>query len=216
MRIVFDKDIASITTFGVHARAKAVAYFSSVDDLVVILSDKSLPRPFKPVGQGSNLLFLDDFYGTLLISECKDVNILRRPDSSVEVKASAGVTTDSICALMAQMGVWGMENLSGVPGTAGASAVQNVGAYGLEAADIIKRVDVIDSVTFERRSFSPDDMRWSYRDSALKHTDRYIVTGVVYALPNSGPNLEYANMRAVAEDIADGRPISPAIVRRLC
>ena len=121
---------------------------------------------------------------------------------------------DHLAALAAERGLWGLENLSGIPGEVGASAVQNVGAYGVEAADRIVSVEAVDLVTGETRSFSVDECGYAYRDSIFKHSpakERYFITHVTYRLSSEpSPVLSYPALR----DAFEGRmPQSPEEVR---
>ena len=91
---------------------------------------------------------------------------------------------DDFCGWCSQHGLWGPENLSGIPGEVGAAAVQNIGAYGVEAKDIIKEVKCFDVVTGEEKTLSVKDCRYGYRDSVFKDVakGRYIVTSVLFGL----------------------------------
>lgn len=99
----FNIDVADITTFGIHAKAACAAYYDNLDELTALLADDCLPRPFKHVGSGSNLLFTADFPGTLLMSRIGTTIITGREDGSniVDVTASAGVDMDALCHDMA-------------------------------------------------------------------------------------------------------------------
>lgn len=204
MEIKSNADIKNITTFGISANAACVVYYDSYDELKSVLADESLPRPFKHLGQGSNMLFTRDFHGTILISRMTELKLRQRDEYGVTVSVSAGYIMDNLCADMAKLCIWGLENLSGIPGTAGASAVQNVGAYGVEAGDLIARVDAIEVATLRERSFSHDEMEFGYRHSIFKTDamrDRYIITRVYFNLTTkSSPRLDYANLRSLVDD----------------
>ncbi|MBQ1858715.1 MAG: UDP-N-acetylmuramate dehydrogenase, partial [Paludibacteraceae bacterium] len=129
-------------------------------------------------GQGSNLLFTKDFDGVIIHSGMARARFL--DDETVE--AQNGLRLDDMIAQLTDMGYCGMEKLSLIPGEVGASAVQNVGAYGVEAKDVIIRVHTMDVETLEERVFTNEECRFGYRDSAFKHElkGKYIVTSVVY------------------------------------
>ena len=133
---------------------------------------------------------------------------------TVLVSVGAGVVFDDFCAWAAKEGLWGVENLSYIPGEVGASAVQNIGAYGVEIKDVIRKVYCYDTVEEEFVNFDVEDLDYGYRDSAFKDPEvkgRYIVTHVVFALSREPkPRLDYGHLAvAVAEatsDFADPRP----------
>ena len=164
-------------TFGIDAKAKLFIEYYSLDELRQALKEYK-GEPILHIGQGSNLLFTKDFEGVILHSGMARAKFL--DDETVE--AQNGLRLDDMIAQLTDMGYCGLEKLSLIPGEVGASAVQNVGAYGCEAKDVINRVYTIDVETLEERVFSNEECRFGYRDSAFKHElkGKYIVTSVVY------------------------------------
>lgn len=153
----------------------------------------------KHIGGGSNLLFTGDFPGTVLHSAIRHIDVISDSDDEVLVRVGAGVEFDKLCEWAARRGLWGPENLSNIPGEAGAAAVQNIGAYGVEAKDIIREVRAFDLVSRKFLTFSVEECNYGYRDSFFKSPegkDRYIITGIVFAFRRNGsPILEYGNLR---------------------
>lgn len=153
----------------------------------------------KHIGGGSNLLFTGDFPGTVLHSAIRHIDVISDSDDEVLVRVGAGVEFDKLCEWAARRGLWGPENLSHIPGEAGAAAVQNIGAYGVEAKDIIREVRAFDLVSRKFLTFSVEECNYGYRDSFFKSPegkDRYIITGIVFAFRRNGsPILEYGNLR---------------------
>ena len=153
----------------------------------------------KHIGGGSNLLFTGDFPGTVLHSAIRHIDVISDSDDEVLVRVGAGVEFDKLCEWAAGRGLWGPENLSHIPGEAGAAAVQNIGAYGIEAKDIIREVRAFDLVSRKFLTFSVEECNYGYRDSFFKSPegkDRYIITGIVFAFRRNGsPILEYGNLR---------------------
>ena len=164
-------------TFGIDAKAKLFIEYYSLDELRQALTEHRGERILH-IGQGSNLLFTSDFNGVILHSGMARARFL--DDETVE--AQNGLRLDDMIAQLTDMGYSGLEKLSLIPGEVGASAVQNVGAYGVEAKDVIERVYTIDVETLEERVFSNAECKFGYRDSAFKHElkGKYIVTSVVY------------------------------------
>ncbi len=164
-------------TFGIDAKAKLFIEYYSLDELRQVLTEHKNERILH-IGQGSNLLFTKDFDGVILHSGMARAKFL--DDETVE--AQNGLRLDDMIAQLTDMGYCGLEKLSLIPGEVGASAVQNVGAYGCEAKDVIERVYTLDVETLEEHVFSNAECQFGYRDSAFKHElkGRYIVTSVVY------------------------------------
>jgi UDP-N-acetylmuramate dehydrogenase len=138
------------------------------------------------------------------------------------VRVGSGTVFDDVCAWAASRGLWGAENLSHIPGEAGAAAVQNIGAYGVEFADLVRSVECFDTLTGKTVNFPKDECGYGYRESMFKRPGvkgRYIVTSVTIALSRTaGPLLEYGNVRSavdalLAERSAESPAVTPAIVR---
>lgn len=175
MQVVSDYRIPN--TFGLEAKAKTFIEYYSLDELRQVLKEHKGERILH-IGQGSNLLFTQDFDGIILHSGMARARFI--DDETVE--AQNGLRLDDLIAQLTDMQYCGMEKLSLIPGEVGASAVQNVGAYGCEAKDVIDRVYTIDVETLEERVFTNAECKFGYRDSAFKHElkGKYIVTSVVY------------------------------------
>lgn len=208
------KDLTKMNTFGMKVKARCFMEYDSVADLVDI-EFAELARPVLHIGGGSNLLFTDDFKGTVLHSKIDFIEILDTEASdTVLVSAGSGVVFDDLCAWAAKEGLWGVENLSYIPGEVGASAVQNIGAYGVEVKDVIHKVYCYDTVDEEFVSFGVEECAYGYRDSAFKDPEvkgRYVVTHVVFALSRTPqPKLDYGHLA----DALAGETLTPALIRK--
>lgn len=179
--------LLSYNTFGMDVQAKVVAEYASVEELIDLLKTYKGER-LLAVGEGSNLLFTKDFDGVILVSRMCRARALKETDKEVWIEAESGLRLDSLIEQLVDMNLMGMENLSYIPGTVGASAVQNVGAYGVEAKDVIESIETIEIASLRTRAFNNKECRFGYRDSIFKNELRgqYIVTKVVYRLQKEG------------------------------
>lgn len=156
--------------------------------------------PLLVIGGGSNLLFTQDFDGNVLHPQMSGIEVRRDDDESVLLRCGAGEVWDDVVAYAVEHGYYGMENLSLIPGEVGASAVQNIGAYGAEAKDVIYAIEAIDIATGEGRIFFNDDCAYGYRESKFKSEwkGKYVITYVTYRLSKTfTPHLDYGNLHTV-------------------
>lgn len=136
------------------------------------------------MGGGSNLVFTADFDGTVIRSRISFIDTIARDDESITLRVGSGVNWDSFVRHCVEQGYYGIENMSYIPGDVGASAVQNIGSYGVEVKDVITKVNAIEIATGENRTFDNAECRYAYRDSIFKHELKglYVVTSVEYRL----------------------------------
>ena len=193
-------------SFGIEAKARQFVEYDSVEELQAFIRERATrgnTSPLLHIGGGSNLLFLNDFAGTVLHSRMHDIHVTADEGDNIYVRVSAGIVWDDWVQYAIDSLWYGLENLSLIPGEVGASAVQNIGAYGAEAKDFIIFVDTIDLQTGEVRHFTAEECCYGYRDSVFKHElrGRYAVTHVHFRLSHSfRPKLEYGGIRkALAE-----------------
>ena len=254
------QDLTKMNTFGMKVKARCFMEYDSVADLVDIEFEE-LARPVLHIGGGSNLLFTDDFKGTVLHSKINFIEILdecqcipeapshsvgpspypgvgkcllhtngtssddvdstdagtKDASDSVMVSVGAGVVFDDFCDWAAKEGLWGVENLSHIPGEVGASAVQNIGAYGVEVKDVIRKVYCYDTQEEEFVHFDVEECGYGYRDSIFKDPEikgRYIVTHVVFALSREPmPKLDYGHLKDAVD--AAGSDLTPSLIRKV-
>lgn len=187
-------------TFGMNVLAAQFIEFDCEDDVLEIVR-QGVDEHHIVIGGGSNLLFLNDYTGTVLHSRIMDINVVEEDDDAVLLRVGSGVTWDDLVAYSVDNGWQGLENLSAIPGEVGASAVQNVGAYGVEAGDLIECVEAVSVVDASKRRFSKQECRYSYRNSIFKHEEngKYIITYITFRL-NKTNNfvLTYGNLKEVA------------------
>ena len=200
-------DLSTHNTFGMKVKAALYIEYESVDELKS-LDFASLPQPVFHIGAGSNLLFTGDFPGTVLHSGIKFIKYVDMGLDEVLLTVGAGVIFDDFVANVAGNGLWGPENLSLIPGEVGAAAVQNIGAYGVEAKDIIAGVVCLDTKDWSKTAFKVGELAYGYRDSMFKHNrGRYIVTSVLFKVTRKySPKLEYGGIRTALKIPADYSP----------
>ena len=194
-------DLSQQNTFGMKVSCRLYVEVTEPEDLLNLDFD-ALPQPLFVMGGGSNLLFTGDFPGTVLHMANQGHTVIPGSTGHLAVRVAAGVVFDDFCAWAASEGLWGPENLSLIPGEVGASAVQNIGAYGVEAKDIIDTVHAFDRTTRTFMDIPGADCGYGYRTSLFK-TDwkgRYIITSVTFRLSTvPQPKLDYGGVRKAIE-----------------
>lgn len=204
-----DYSLLAHNTFGIEARCRRFLEYASVEEaqqIASLLTAEDLPLLI--VGSGSNLLLTGDYPATVVHSGIKGIEVVipadRASDASEDVflKCGSGEVFDDVVAYCVEHGYHGAENLSIIPGEVGASAVQNIGAYGVEAKDIIYKVEAVEIATGKVVVFDNAECAYSYRQSKFKHEwrDKYLVTHVIYHLSKTFvPDLDYGNIRSSLE-----------------
>ncbi|MEE3849811.1 UDP-N-acetylmuramate dehydrogenase [Gordonia sp. LSe1-13] len=178
-----DTLLSSVTTLRLGGPARAFERCLDTDHLIGAVTDLDRQRHrCLLVGGGSNLVVADEgFDGTAVLIESSEVTFGTENGRSY-VTADAGVDWDGLVAATVDAGFGGLECLSGIPGAAGATPVQNVGAYGVEVADLLRDVDLLDRRSGERRRVTPSALELGYRTSNLKHRDDHVVLAVSFWL----------------------------------
>jgi UDP-N-acetylmuramate dehydrogenase len=214
MEIMTDYPLTDLNTFRVQAYANRYAKLSTITEVLDFLKSDGLQTPYLFIGGGSNLLFVDDFDGTLLHPVLNGIHVLRKTHDHVLVKAMAGEPWDNLVAMAVANGWGGIENLSLIPGSVGAAAVQNIGAYGVEIKDILESVEAISIAEGQPVTFAGKDCGLDYRYSHFKGpwSGRYMVTAVVLRLRlTPGYVTHYPAVKAAVERIG---PLTLATVRQ--
>ena len=221
MKVFPDYDLRANNTFGVPARCACFREYASEAELCEIIASLSQasPRPLLHIGGGSNLLFTGDFAGDILHSAIKGRTLVAEDEMSVFIRVGAAECWDDIVAWSLQAGYYGLENLSLIPGEVGASAVQNIGAYGSEVYDFISEVRAVDLQTGQSRTFKAQECEPSYRSTMFKSEwkDKYAITYVTYHLHKTfKPNLSYAAVKnELAARNVDTDQLTAALLREI-
>lgn len=176
--------LTAYNTFGIAATCDAFTEYTSVEALQQLLPQLRQQR-WLHIGAGSNLLFVHPhFEGTILHSAIEGWEIAGETTDTIDICAGAGEEMDAFVAEMIDQGYYGLENLSHIPGEVGASAVQNVGAYGVEAGDFIVQVEAVEVASGRVVTLLHDDCHYAYRFSNFKGDWRgkYVITHVTFRL----------------------------------
>ena len=198
MRDLQDYSLLTHNTFGIEAKCRRFLEYASVEEarqVAAVLRDTALP--YIIIGGGSNLLLSQDFEGIVVHSALKGID-----RQQTRIVCGSGEVWDEVVDYCVSHHLYGAENLSLIPGDVGASAVQNIGAYGVEVKDLIVEVEAVEIATGEFRIFQKEDCGYAYRQSRFKHEwkDQYLITHVTYQLEEVfQPHLDYGNIRTELE-----------------
>ncbi len=198
--------LASLTTLKVGGNARAVAQVSNEAELREALEfARANALSFYVLGEGSNVLAHDDGYDGLIIRMgMRGVTYDEAEQDTVRVHVAAGENWDALVREVAARGLWGFENLAGIPGTVGAAPVQNIGAYGADIAQTLESVEAYDAGTDTVHTFSKEDCQLGYRDSRFKHEPNLIIVRVHFVLTRvPSPRIEYGDLLAAKEQGTD-------------
>ena len=196
-----DADLSTLNTLGVAARAAWLAEPTTLDELADCLTwAKAQAQPVLQLGGGSNLVFAADWPGLALRPALTGRELTGEDADFFHVRAAAGENWHEFVRWTLDQGWPGLENLALIPGVVGAGPIQNIGAYGLELADRVEAVEVLDRSSGEVRQLSRAQCRFAYRDSVFKHEGRdLVVLSVTFALPRAWQaNVQY---RDLAEEL---------------
>jgi UDP-N-acetylmuramate dehydrogenase len=213
--VLSDISLKKYNTFGLDYKTDSLIIISSEDEAISLFSNrKVLKEPLFILGGGSNILFTKDFNGTIIHPEINGIEIIEQINETIIISAGAGVPWDELVQWTVNKGYGGLENLSFIPGTVGATPVQNIGAYGVEVKDTIEKVVAISLADGTHREFTNEECRFGYRESIFKGELKgmYLITSVWYRLAtNPSPNTVYGSL---SEEVQRLGPVSLSTVRQ--
>lgn len=203
IRFFDNTDIASRNSFGIHQNAVRIIEFDNRDELPEIFS-KHIQGEWMVMGGGNNIIFTKDIDRTIIIPCDCSIEVLCDGIESVDIRVGAGLEWDDLVEWSVERQLWGLENLSLIPGKVGAAPVQNIGAYGTEAKACITSVEMYcpESNTF--LTLAAEHCGFGYRESVFKHTlkGRVIITSVLFRLSKvAAPLLNYGDVAAQVEGL---------------
>ncbi len=195
MKIEAEKSLKSLNTFGIEALARYFAEICSVEDLLALIADARFSRSKTLVlGGGSNILLTGDFDGLVIKNAIPGIELLSRSGCEVIVKAGAGTGWHDLVQWCLDRNYAGLENLSLIPGLAGAAPIQNIGAYGVEVKDVFHELEAVELSSGKRVKFGPKECAFGYRDSVFKQKFRgqFVIVSVSFRLTDlSTPQAAY-------------------------
>lgn len=204
MKDLSNYSLLAHNTFGIEARCSRFLEYSTVEEAQEIAL--LLKSPYLLIGAGSNLLLTADFQGIVVHSALRGIEKI----DATHVRCGSGEVWDDVVAWCVAHTLYGAENLSLIPGEVGASAVQNIGAYGAEVKDFISSIEAVEIGTGKQCLFSREECQYGYRDSRFKHEwkNRYLITHVTYQLSNDSSlqRLDYGNIRSELEHRGINQP----------
>ena len=213
--------LARYTTLKVGGTGRFVAHVGTLAGFEQArLFAVQIDAPVLVLGHGSNVLISDQGYaGVVIINQILSRSYQEGEDGTIQATFGAGENFDEVVADTVSRGYWGLENLSHIPGTVGATPIQNVGAYGVEVANLIVGVQAVSLITGEQKEFSNQDCQFGYRDSFFKTQSgrEWMITHVTYRLTTSEQSavLGYADLKTFAEktNILSAQNIRQEIIR---
>ncbi len=203
------------STFHVGGRAEYfVEAFSKEEVREALLWAKAQGCAWRVIGSGSNILFADEMVSGLTIQNRIEGIEHEVCEEGVRLTAGAGVILDDLVFYACEGGWWGMENLSAIPGTVGATPVQNVGAYGVEVAQKISSIDAYDIIDDAYVTLEPRECAFGYRDSLFKQNpQRYVILAVCFTLSKQHASyIEYRDLQEYFKE-NDSAALTPNMVR---
>lgn len=193
--------LASLSTLRVGGLARYVCEAASEADVreaLAFATERALP--WRVLGEGSNILPSDEgFSGVIILMKSRGIEETAR-EGGVLLQVAAGESWDGFVEYASERSLWGVENLAGIPGTVGASPVQNIGAYGTEVRETIRSVTVLNTTTGAIEEIATEACGFGYRESRFKHDPSRIILSVTYELSTAAlPRIGYADLARAKE-----------------
>jgi len=206
----YDKNLKALTTFGVAVSCKRFVRLVSTKEITDFLP---FHKDLLILGSGSNLLFTQDFEGTIVSVGIDDISVSKSTEEYIWLTVGAGKNWHELVMYCISQNYGGIENLSLIPGTVGASPIQNIGAYGVEIMDLIEEVTAYRISDGERRIFSNEDCEFSYRNSIFKGSlkSQYLISHVSFRLTKKNHHQINTSYAPLSAEIADHGVTEPSI-----
>ncbi|MBL7871849.1 MAG: UDP-N-acetylmuramate dehydrogenase [Cyclobacteriaceae bacterium] len=200
-------------TFGIEAHARYFCKISAEEQLEELLSSEVYKNEHHLIlGGGSNILFTKDVEGLIIKVDLTGIKKQQETDDTIDLYVKAGEGWHNLVLYCVQHNLGGIENLSLIPGTVGAAPIQNIGAYGVEIKEVIKKVEAIDLSTGARRSFTNAECMFGYRESIFKHDlkEKYFISSVTLTVTTKN-HLLNTSYGAIHDTLKAMHVIEPSI-----
>lgn len=195
LNILENQDLSAYNTFGISVRAKFLAVVENLADLKELSSRPEFQNNQRMfLGGGSNVLFLQDFAGLIVINKIKGMRVVQEDADFMYVYSASGEIWNDLVNFAVEHSVWGIENLAFIPGTVGGAPMQNIGAYGDELKNSLESVEVLDLSTMETKVLANTECKFGYRDSIFKNEakGKYFILGITLKLSkHEKKNIKY-------------------------
>ncbi|MEJ2766680.1 UDP-N-acetylmuramate dehydrogenase [Photobacterium sp. MCCC 1A19761] len=216
MKVLQERSLASFHTFGIETQAQQILVAESTADLVAIWQDEQYrTMPKLIVGQGSNLLFCEDYAGVVVLNRIVGITVTETP-SAYHLHVGAGEDWHQLVCETIARNMPGLENLALIPGCVGSSPIQNIGAYGVELKDICQYVDIVELATGKESRLTAEACQFGYRDSVFKHQlkETHAITAVGFVLSKDWqPNISYGPLAKFDASTVSAKEIFEEVCR---
>jgi len=220
MEFLQDISLKSLNTFGIDARAKLFLELDKESQINKLIDNvKKIPENIFCLGGGSNVLFVNDFDGLIILNNLKGMKIIESNDDSVVLEVSAGENWHNFVQLTLKNKYFGLENLALIPGKVGGAPIQNIGAYGAEQSEFFVHLKALDLHNFQIKTFTKADCKFDYRTSVFKNKfkNRFFIISVAYKLfKKPSINLKYAELAEEVRKIPTINPDPDYIFESVC
>ncbi len=201
-------DLSTLNTFGIKSKAEFFAVFHSVEELTQLIATMPKP-PLMILGGGSNILITQAIAGTVLLNKIEGIEIIEENEEHVLVRVGAGEVWHNFVMWAVENNLGGIENLSLIPGSVGASPMQNIGAYGVEIKDVMHSLEAFQLNIGDIHTFSNAACQFGYRDSVFKRYLKggYVIVNVTFRLTKKHQlHIEYGAIRDVLAEREISKP----------
>lgn len=208
--IIKNASLEELNTFWVPAKATYLAHIHTVEGVRKLLRDSRIQGlPLLMLGDGSNVLFTQDYYGCAVLNHLKGYHVIQEDSDTIDLKIYAGENWHELVNYTVGNGWGGLENLALIPGKVGAAPIQNIGAYGVELKDVFQELEALHLETGNIHRFCYEDCQFSYRNSVFKQSlnGQYLIVSVTLQLSkNPTPDISYKGLRQALADRAIDEP----------